>query len=406
MTVSGTTHSRGRGHLIKENDNGFLPVTYNLGTSGNRGNFYRDLSLFTDRFRPALEEYAGADVFLFMEYIRRHESETPRYYSEYLIEPLIAGVLWTGYGGAARKSSSLVTAASSFLYKIRRIHPSVKRAADALRGRAINMMIDGSPESSDGEHLTLKRLVRLIRWLSASGDFREESIRLARWIPFLKALSGDRCTELLGRWERCARLFEYEAGKILSPYTSRVNGFRENVPSLYRNRENRIFCGRSEAEYHLNMFCAEILNREYKKDFDSTREKIVLLPACMRGGNARNCKAIAAGTVIRCARCNSACGICRITSVLEKYGVATSIIPHSSDFTKFLKNWENSGTTGLVGVACVLNLLTGGYEMRRLGIPSQCVFLDFSGCAKHWGGCDTATDLSLQRLFEILEITT
>jgi hypothetical protein len=403
MTVSGMTHSRG--HFIKENDNGFFPVTYNLVTSGNRGDFYRDLSLFTDRFRPILEEYAGTEVSLYMEYILRYESEIPRCFSEYLIEPLIAGVLWNGYGGAARKSSSLVTAASLFLYKIRRIHPSVKRAADALRGRAIGMMIDGSPEPSGGEPLTLERFIRLVRWLSASGDFREESIRLARWIPFLKTLSGERRTEIFGRWERCARLFEDEAGKILSPYTNRVDGFREKVPSLYRNRENRIFCGRSVAEYHLNMFCAEILNREYKKDFDSTSEKIVLLPACMRGGNARRCKAVAAGTVIRCARCNNACGICRITSALAKYGISTSIIPHSSDFTKFLKNWENSGTTGLVGVACVLNLLTGGYEMRRLGIPSQCVFLDFSGCARHWGGGDTATDLSLQRLFEILEIT-
>ncbi|HEY1406364.1 MAG TPA: DUF116 domain-containing protein, partial [Spirochaetota bacterium] len=83
-------------------------------------------------------------------------------------------------------------------------------------------------------------------------------------------------------------------------------------------------------------------------------------------------------------------------------GATIYLIPHSSDFSRFLIKWKNNQETGLVGVACVLNLLTGGYEMKRLGIVSQCVFLDFSGCRKHWDREGFPTELNINRLITIL----
>lgn len=69
---------------------------------------------------------------------------------------------------------------------------------------------------------------------------------------------------------------------------------------------------------------------------------------------------------------------------MKEKGIRTVLIRHSSSFSKWLEPWSKQRKTGLIGVACVLNLLTGGFEMKRLGIPSQCVFLDHSGCRKHW----------------------
>ncbi len=39
---------------------------------------------------------------------------------------------------------------------------------------------------------------------------------------------------------------------------------------------------------------------------------------------------------------------------------------------------------GPAAVACLLNLVQGGYEMRELNIPAQCVLLTFCGYQKHW----------------------
>lgn len=87
---------------------------------------------------------------------------------------------------------------------------------------------------------------------------------------------------------------------------------------------------------------------------------------------------------LTCQSCHSNCYVANIAQQMNKQGVRTVLIPHSTGFSKYLKPWENSKDTALIGVACVLNLITGGYEMQNLNIPSQCVFLDACGCKKHW----------------------
>lgn len=80
------------------------------------------------------------------------------------------------------------------------------------------------------------------------------------------------------------------------------------------------------------------------------------------------------------------------------------LISHSSSFSEILKKWENKPEYGLVGVACVLNLITGGYEMKNLGIASQCVFLDGCGCKKHWHKEGLPTDINRTRLKNLIEL--
>jgi hypothetical protein len=60
------------------------------------------------------------------------------------------------------------------------------------------------------------------------------------------------------------------------------------------------------------------------------------------------------------------------------------MVPHSSGFSRWLERWQHEPDTGVVAVACLLNILPGGYEMRARRIPSQCVPLDYPGCDKHW----------------------
>jgi len=103
-----------------------------------------------------------------------------------------------------------------------------------------------------------------------------------------------------------------------------------------------------------------------------------------------------------CAKCDPDCTICRITKECEKCGAETRLIPHSSDFSDTLRIWQNDKRYGLVGIACILNLLRGGYEMRALGIPSQCVFLDWGGCKGHWSESGIPTDINMSRLIHIL----
>jgi len=88
---------------------------------------------------------------------------------------------------------------------------------------------------------------------------------------------------------------------------------------------------------------------------------------------------------------------------MKFYKVDVFLIPHSSTLSKFLKFWQDKNETGIIGVAGILNLLTGGYKMQNHNIPSQCVFLDYCGCKKHWHDEGIPTRLNLQQLIKIVK---
>jgi hypothetical protein len=60
--------------------------------------------------------------------------------------------------------------------------------------------------------------------------------------------------------------------------------------------------------------------------------------------------------------------------------------------------------TGVVGVACALTLLENGWKAKRLGIPVQCVPLDYCGCKAHWHPQGISTRLNIAELARVLGI--
>ena len=126
----------------------------------------------------------------------------------------------------------------------------------------------------------------------------------------------------------------------------------------------------------------------------------------MRTEPVGGCKAKSDGKELVCAQCNKHCNIGKIANKLNQHDVTPYLIPHSSDFSKFLIKWKDNKDIALIGIACVLNLLTGGYEMKRLNIASQCVFLDYCGCKKHWHKDGFSTNLNFNQLTQIIEQNT
>ncbi|OCL25722.1 hypothetical protein U472_15455 [Orenia metallireducens] len=131
------------------------------------------------------------------------------------------------------------------------------------------------------------------------------------------------------------------------------------------------------------MVGARIINQAFEEEFKSTKEKIVLLPTCMRRKSAADCKAQKDGLNMICSACSQECNINQINQIAQEEDFRVVMISHSSDFSKFLEKWQNQDEIELVEVACVLNLLLGGYEMKRVSIPVQCVLLDYCGCENH-----------------------
>jgi hypothetical protein len=91
----------------------------------------------------------------------------------------------------------------------------------------------------------------------------------------------------------------------------------------------------------------------------------------------------------------------------RKFGFSVLMVPHESSVFSGDAGKKLIGEgVGIVGIACVSNLVSGGWKAKGLGLPPQCVLLDHCGCRKHWHEQGIATDINMGRLREILDIKT
>jgi hypothetical protein len=152
------------------------------------------------------------------------------------------------------------------------------------------------------------------------------------------------------------------------------------------------------------MVAAEVMNRGLRAAFNQTRKRAVLVPACMRGTCANRCKAKVDGVDMTCTACDPACTVNRITREMRSQGAAVYLVPHSAGFSRWLERWQREPETGVTAVACMLNILPGGYEMRARQIASQCVPLDYPGCQKHWRRQGIPTGVNEDRLVRVVAL--
>jgi len=378
------------------------PHVYDLLQGGpSSDGFYAVLSGFADAAVAAVEQAVGHLLHGYERHVRENLSECPRSRGEYAVELLTLGMAVHCYEGAAGRTAGPVVGFARLLVSVRRRSAIAKPFLDWLRGGIARYIFAPALEfralktgSADW------RLARLVEWMEATGEFEQEARRLRNWRSYLASMHPDKATHWLRVAEELFRRFAYDAGQAFSPYTGNVASFVKCERLQPRWREDLLFRSRTAAEYHLNMVAMEVMNRGLRGDFDLTRQKVVLVPTCMREKRGSRCKARVDGLDIVCTGCNPECTVNRITRRMKANGIAVYMVPHASGFSRVLKRWEQSGA-GVTAVACLLNILPGGYEMRERHIASQCVPLDFPGCRKHWHERGFPTAVNEERLVQI-----
>ena len=178
--------------------------------------------------------------------------------------------------------------------------------------------------------------------------------------------------------------------------------FLDNTYAMRFWREDQIFCGRLPVEYHLGMVAAEVMNEGLSEDFPAGRARWCWCPGACAGRAHETCKAVTNGLDMRCAGCDPDCAVNRITQRMRNEGIEVYIVPHSSGFSRWLERWQNDPKVGVAAVACMMNILAGGYEMRARRIASQCVPLDYPACDRHWKDKPVATRVNEERLVQIV----
>jgi hypothetical protein len=384
-------------------------ITYSLTADDADSNaYYHDIAQFTDTVLAHAQIRLQSLVAQFKTYVQETGCESLRTSEEYILEALTLGVLWNVYAAHAMTCSPRLFSVFHHLIALRRRHRWLKPGVDRLRGILTTLCL--RPRSTtplQSYPWTAGQIDTFLNWLAVTGEFHEEVKRLRTWQRFFETLPSAHAANHLDRLIACAHWFQTQAQEAICSYTSHVEEFLQDVhPHRYRWREDMLFCGRREVEYHLIMVGAEILNRALRADFLRTPRKAVLLPTCMRSRSAVECRARKEGFDISCTGCSSNCRINQLTRLGKRMGFDVFMIPHSSVFSKWLERWRDTREVGVVGVACVLNLFTGGYEMKDLNIPSQCVLLDYCGCQNHWHSEGIPTDINQAQLLHILQTHT
>lgn len=381
-------------------------VTYSLRNGRNQSTqYYQDITIFTDTFIAEAKKQVGTIVIAFQNHIESTNRETPRSFAEYAFELLTLCILWQTYAGEAVGKSPTMEKLLIKLVKLRRKNAFLKPAVDFVRG-LLNFFLRSQKQASDSFiNPTIENLDQLLRWMSATGDFKEEVRRLQAWRDFFATQPAQEIGKYLDQSFSFAKWFEADSLTTLGNYTQNVEHFlTETHPSDYRWREDSIFCGRQRVEYHMNMVGAEILNRSFREDFLQTKRKLVLLPPCMKARQDGRCEATETPMGEKCSACEPGCRVHQITQLGKKQGFNVLIIPHELNiFSNGNASLKQDEPLGIVGVSCPLTNVTGGWETKRLGVPAQGILLDYCGCNWHWhldGGI--STDIDFKQLQNVI----
>ena len=386
---------------------GLVPgLVYDLRLSGGSSDgYYDDVSRFSDQLLAEIELHARHAISGYGYFAQSELKEPARSSGEYAIELLTLGMALKLYAGAAGSTPKWAVRWARKLFRMRRRWEWTKPIADFAREWITRRYLMPNVGGTGLRQYSIDRLPGLIEWLEATGEFEQECARLGNWLSFLRSLPAEEAEHWIDKSVHLFACFEQKADKALGVYTQGVSGFLAGEYAARGCREDQLFCAKRPVEYHLNMVAAEIMNRGLRAEFERKRCRVVLVPACMRGPYETFCRADFSGVDIQCAACSPGCKVNRISRRMRDLGAKIYLVPHSSGFSRWLERWQREPDAAVAAVACMLNILPGGYEMRARGIAAQCLPLDYPGCQKHWRKEAIATGLNEERLVQIVSDT-
>ncbi len=370
--------------------------------------FFKDVAGFCVGLMAEVERRASSALDTYRRHVQLNLCEAPRGRGEYALDLLTLGMALNIYAWRAERAPRWAVAVARELGRLRHQAPWMKPLVDQARGVLFKAFLSGTSAAGSGDEAKgtgfdlLRRLPALIAWMRATGELEQEALRVDHWRSYLGTLQVSDAARWIDVAGDLFSGFEREAAEALGSYTQGVNGFLANEYAQRGCREDELFCGKTPVEYHLNMVAVEVMNQGLRKAFERTARKVVLVPACMRGERADTCKAKVRGVDMTCAACDPECSVNYITRRMRKIGATVYLVPHTSGFSRWLDRWEQEPGVGVTAVACLLNIMPGGLEMRERRIAAQCVPLDYPGCKKHWDPEGVSTAVNEDRLVQIM----
>jgi len=188
---------------------------------------------------------------------------------------------------------------------------------------------------------------------------------------------------------------------VLAPYVSGVSGFVARLDAK-DGLERTELRAKPPETYIRNILAVGVLSRRMREAFLKTQRRIIVLPECLKKyGEQTCCKADLSDGVSTCTQCNAEC---IVYETVERFcNTHTTLVLEPEDMDAYVAGLRKEyGTVGVVGVACVLTMLSGFEKTLPHEHPPQGVFLHYSSCDHHWAKPGYNTRYSLRRMAWVL----
>jgi hypothetical protein len=169
--------------------------------------------------------------------------------------------------------------------------------------------------------------------------------------------------------------------KEFSPFTKSVAAHLRELP--LKKRWDRTLAA-SEEQYHLYMLEIELRNRLNAKSFQKCDTKLAFLPHCLRDLNAE-CQSAKCGVDTVCQECSGVCNINAVSKMLRRYGIHPYLWMTANLRSLFRKLKKEGKHLGVLGIACIPELVSGMRLCASAEVPVVGIPLDANRCARWWG---------------------
>jgi len=169
--------------------------------------------------------------------------------------------------------------------------------------------------------------------------------------------------------------------KEFSPFTQSVAEHLRELP-LKEHWDRTLATSREQ--YHLYMLEIELQNRLNAQSFQNCDTKLAFLPHCLRDLKAE-CQSAKHGEDYVCQGCSKVCNINAVSKILQRHGVKPYIWMTANLRALFGKLKKEGKQLGVLGIACIPELISGMRLCARAELPVVGIPLDANRCARWWG---------------------
>jgi hypothetical protein len=187
------------------------------------------------------------------------------------------------------------------------------------------------------------------------------------------------------------------ARDVLSPHTALVNTHLKGL-SFLKRWDSTLFT--SEKQYHLYMLLIELANRAWGEAFRKAGRKIAFLPYCLRDLSA-NCRSGPGELDYICKGCSKDCYVNRVSALLREARVEPYLWMNASLKPLLRKLRSQESSIGVLGVACIPELVRGMRLCIGLDIPVVGIPLNANRCMR-WMGAFHPTSVDLDALSKLV----